>query len=324
MIKKTSPQCYRIGKRRVYFIFYSETGRLVRKKLDDANPGSFRCIEPKVDKLGGCYVSDVWGLDDNNVFYQNIKLESADPMSFEVLNNGFSKDNKSVFYKAKQIPEADTVTFRVRKSGFACDCNTAYRKYMPINGIEFPDTFMPVDEFFVKDSANIYRLHGLRAIKTDADIQTFQIIKLPPDFGYYSYRMYKDKSNAYFIETDKTYAEKKLTETKLSGYTIENIDSDSFEVLPTKYYTKDKNSVYFRNEKLHEVYVETFRVLKPFYSTDGINVYYKNILIKDAEPLSFKPIEISYQNVSWAAKDSKSFFHQDRQIQYIDSEMLKI
>lgn len=88
--------------------------------------------------------------DKNNVYYQDKKIEGADPATFVIDEEvPITKDRDDVFLYYKKIPAADPQTYEVifntgaggRGKVFGKDANNCYLEYEVINCEEMPSTF---------------------------------------------------------------------------------------------------------------------------------------------------------------------------------------
>lgn len=85
--------------------------------------------------------------DSTTVFVNGNPIEGADPATFSVVRDGFSRDATHIFYFASMIPEADVSTFEVLDSPFARDAAHAYWMQNVIPEAD-PDTFVVLNANF--------------------------------------------------------------------------------------------------------------------------------------------------------------------------------
>lgn len=87
---------------------------------------------------------------------------------------------------------------------------------------------------------------------------------------------------------------------------LKGIDFNSFEIINNKWkedFTKDKNAVFYKAERILNADPQTFEVLEFGFSKDKRHVYRIGELLKDADPKSFQIIDYIYQkdeNQVWA------------------------
>jgi hypothetical protein len=72
-------------------------------------------------------------------------LRGADPKTFEILSDDYGKDKKNVYYDDKKISGANPKTFKVLNSQYGKDLNNAYYLDKKIKGAD-PDTFTVTDD----------------------------------------------------------------------------------------------------------------------------------------------------------------------------------
>ena len=103
---------------------------------------------------------------------------------------------------------------------------------------------------------------------------------------------------------------------------IKEADAESFHFIENSrrgdcqggdIYAKDKYSVFYRTEKINLAKTETFEVLGLSYSKDDSNVFYKELVIENADPKSFYTVT-NDRDLSFGA-DKHSFFYQKRRIE---------
>ena len=137
-----------------------------------------------------------------------------------------------------------------------------------------------IHSHFIKDKNNVY-YQGYKI--EGADPNTFEILK-----GSY----FKDKNNVYKLICSQTINGRK---NKPGGnycysYSIKKMkeaDPNTFEALEHGHF-KDKNNVYFYEDKIKGADTKTFESLKYSYSKDKNNVYYQGKKMQGADPNTFK------------------------------------
>lgn len=58
-----------------------------------------------------CVGDHFWGKDSQYVYYDSLRVASADPQTFKVCSESIGKDNRRVYYKGKELKGADPATF---------------------------------------------------------------------------------------------------------------------------------------------------------------------------------------------------------------------
>ena len=99
---------YSRDKGRVYYSNAGQAEAFVLYLVPHANPSSFSVLTDDRGSYEGCY-----GRDDNGVYKGSSDVIGADPKSFSVLSDGFSKDMAYVYWAGAQIKGADPSSFSV-------------------------------------------------------------------------------------------------------------------------------------------------------------------------------------------------------------------
>ncbi|WP_435308138.1 DKNYY domain-containing protein [Sebaldella termitidis] len=197
--------------------------------------------------------------------WKNIPLKDADPKTFEYIGESYPfvyvRDKKRVYAVEKLgdpiyiIKNADPATFMVLKENYSKDKNHVYFQEKPAKGIDVK-TFEVLGYFHVKDKNNIYvREHYDYKPIRGADMKTFEILT-----SLYT----KDKNNVYYDskiingadsltfmmmkeikENEHEYARDKKR-VYYRGREIAGSDSATFEII-NRNFSKDRNNVYYKS-----------------------------------------------------------------------------
>lgn len=179
-------------------------------------------------RKGSIYVSFHDGSDGQDVYTK--KIDGADPVSFKVLNQEYSKDKNSVYFATvngvSRVEQADSESF-ILPEGFAedqiaRDANHAYYEGKIIEGVDL-GTFQSLSEGYSKDKNFVY-LNGKKI--EGADTTNFVVLSWP-----YS----KDKKNIYFF-----------------NQVLPNADSATFKVLCDRK-AQDKNNFYLGDKVVNNI-----------------------------------------------------------------------
>lgn len=112
--------------------------------------------------------------DSRTVFVYGNPIQGADPATFEIITDSFSRDATHIFYFDEIIPEADSATFVVIESPYARDSNAVFWMKNIITGAD-PATFQVLNANF-ECSADSEHAYYQNSIIQNADPSTF-----PPD-----------------------------------------------------------------------------------------------------------------------------------------------
>lgn len=233
-----------------------------------------------------------------------------------------------------KVENADINTFQTINDNWAKDKNRVYSGWETVEGAG-PANFHLLNNGFWTDNINVY-LYDKGYVVQGADPATFEVIKGDYDyFGSGNFYFAKDKNKILFIDS-KT----------VTNPEIQSIDRESFEIIDM-YYSKDKNSVYYKNtlvafadhrsfkiikgnvkdfgvdenyvycdgKKLENSDSKTFEVLDSYNAKDKNNVYESFVFgcsIVNNDASSFTILDRNYQ------KDSKGIYIFGRKIEHAD------
>ncbi len=188
-----------------------------------------------------------------SVFFDGIKINNADPATFEVLSKIYAKDKNYVYHQGNIIEKADPSTFGTLNESYSKDKNYVYFGRSIIEKADL-STFEALSEDYGKDQNNVYSWHN---VFKEADLSTFESLGK-------SYA--KDKNNVYCRSS-----------------AIEKADLSTFEAL-SETYTKDKNHVYRTGKIIEGTDPSTFEILDTNYTKDQNYVYYWGKRVEGANP----------------------------------------
>jgi len=198
--------------------------------------------------------------------------------------------------------DADPKTFKPIpkwESIYGKDENSVYRRYLKINKAE-PKTFTPLNENFSKDSKRVY--YGSKCEVKGADNKTFTPIN--------SY-MAKDKFRVY------KYISKYDNSCTTALNIIPSTDTASFQLL-NRFYSKDKNTVFYENTPIPKANPLNFKTSDEYYKKsfgrDDKHVYYEGKIVPLADTDSFLVM-----NSTFAKDKNHVYVHNFRVIKVFDN-----
>lgn len=266
------------------------------------------------DRKPGTVNDDIYFKDKNSVYFLESDLGSSiqyfknsDPTTFENLNKHYSKDKNKVFYinnYIREIPEADPDTFVILSNekyteNYSKDKNNIFFGDKKIENADIK-SFEIIKGNFSKDKNNVYYEHKkIENISPDG----FKIMLT------YPLNVFKNKDNVYIYRPYDYYLEKRML------ITIEDADSETFEVMKYPYF-KDKKHIYYKNIKLNEADVDTFTAINEFFGKDKNSVYYKD---KKLSQVSTTGFEVVY----WNKDDKIHFLKTKNDIFYIENNKIE-
>jgi len=258
-------------------------------------------IMKNVDRNTFKVVNGNYGVDSKNVYYLGEKLDFVGLDGLKIFNEDYLKDKKNVYeisvndndeVKVKPIKNLniDVATFEDIFGGLNYkDKNAVYYEdndgdisLKILKGAD-PATF----EFGIisKDKNSVFignqKLEGMSS-------KGFEVLNDSLDFV-------KDYKNVYYLdrESDGITYKVKVLDTK-------GVDIPSFEFLGDSYnkYYKDKNNIYFLNDKDDKMEFEklvganpkTFEIIDDYFARDDKNVYFFNKKVIGVDVKTFEEV----------------------------------
>ena len=268
--------------------------------VDNKN-GKVRIVK-NADKNTFQIVNGNYGVDGKNVYYNGEKLDSVGIEGLKIFDDNYLKDNKNVYeiyttddekikIRAIKNLNIDVASFEnIFKEAFYKDKNSVYYVDMTEDKQELKklegadaDTFEP--GIFSKDKNSVFignqKLEGVSS-------KGFEI--LDNEFNFV-----KDYKNVYYLdrESDGITYKVKVLDTK-------GVDIPSFEFLGDSYnkYYRDKNNIYFLNDKVDKMEFEklvganpkTFEIIDNYFARDDKNVYFFNKKVIGVDAKTFEEV----------------------------------
>lgn len=159
-----------------------------------------------------------------------------------------------------------------------------------------PKAFVVLDDEVAKDDQSVYlrdhRVYGIDPLN------------------------FKKVTNNIFIDNSYRYSINPLSK----ALNLSRVDTETFEVFPNTIYSKDKNSIYFKEIKINDVNFATFSPIDGTYAKDINNVYYLGRKIEYADPNGFTVINNQYS----FSKDKNNIYFQNQKIPNVDAESFQV
>ena len=260
--------------------------------------------------------------DGQSIFINgdSLNLKHIDVESFELLNNYYSKDKNAVYFalgeyiwSIQEVENANLETFEIidGKDFYAKDNNNCYYQG-EISSCGNNTVFVESDCFNLFKDNDSGLIYSNFVLLEEADGESFEEVE------YEGITMFKDNNNLYILN-DKPECERCGCELDLIIY--KNADYNSFEFMNR--YSKDKNNVYFFNGGTHAKLIEkadpqTFEFLGTDYSKDYNSVFFKDVMILNADVDSFEVLKDYY------AKDTKNIYYGENTLADADPATFKI
>ena len=227
-------------------------------------------------------------------------VKNVDFRTFKIFeeNDDFARDKNNIYYKNKKVENVDVNSFQVEGFYFAKDKNNTFYisndGLMKIKGFRPEGSYAIVQLFVPALLINKYGIYmakyetdGIvaKSIKPEEmDMDTLEVWASEESFAVF---YLKDKNNVYFI--NYTAGEQKSIDNNIENEDdVENdnddfviqieklagADRDTFEIVSV--YGKDKNNLYFYNQKIKGINTKTFKLVGSgeFVVKDDKGVYY--------------------------------------------------
>ena len=240
-----------------------------------------------------------FGRDKNNVYYLGDKLNKIDPKTFEVVEGYYItmfKDKNGIYTFGKNYDKLKIINFK--ENGIDIDFND-----FKVISSENPTIYRNKNDVYFQKGGKIYPIKNV-------DAKTFEKIN---GRSYLDNKYYRDKNDVYYFSSDKMLK-------------LENADRNSVNEL-SKNILKDKNNVYFENQQIKGLDVNSFKVIYENRISEPENlikdkngVYYidenKKTLIK------FKNNEIDIESFGIANKMLDDYFKDKNNVYYLENYKL--
>ena len=243
--------------------------------------------------------SKSFGRDKNNVYYLGDKLNKIDPKTFEVVEGYYItmfKDKNGIYTFGKNYDKLKIINFK--ENGIDIDFND-----FKVISSENPTIYRNKNDVYFQKGGKIYPIKNM-------DAKTFEKIN---GRSYLDNKYYRDKNDVYYFSSDKMLK-------------LENADRNSVNEL-SKNILRDKNNVYFENQQIKGLDVNSFKVIYENRISEPENlikdkngVYYidenKKTLIK------FKNNEIDIESFGIANKMLDDYFKDKNNVYYLEDYKL--
>ena len=227
-------------------------------------------------------------------------VKNVDFRTFKIFeeNDDFARDKNNIYYRNKKVENVDVNSFQVEGFYFAKDKNNTFYisndGLMKIKGFRPEGSYAIVQLFVPALLINKYGIYmakyetdGIvaKSIKPEEmDMDTLEVLASEESFAVF---YLKDKNNVYFI--NYTAGEQKSIDNNIENEDdVENdnddfviqieklagADRDTFDIVSV--YGKDKNNLYFYNQKIKGINTKTFKLVGSgeFVVKDDKGVYY--------------------------------------------------
>ena len=262
-------------------------------------------------------------------------VKNVDFRTFKIFeeNDDFARDKNNIYYRNKKVENVDVNSFQVEGFYFAKDKNNTFYisndGLMKIKGFRPEGSYAIVQLFVPALLINKYGIYmakyetdGIvaKSIKPEEmDMDTLEVLASEESFAVF---YLKDKNNVYFI--NYTAGEQKSIDNNIENEDdVENdnddfaiqieklagADRDTFETVSV--YGKDKNNLYFYNQKIKGINTKTFKLVGSgeFVVKDDKGVYYfVNREMKKLQNADFNTFEEVSKNEYYRDKNGVYYY----------------
>ena len=293
--------------------------------------------------LSGSIINAGYIKEKNTIYFTD---ETTEPEKKEIVKNvdfktfkifeeddDFARDKNNIYYKNKKVENVDVNSFQVEDFYFAKDKNNTFYisndGLMKIKGFRPEGSYAIVQLFVPALLINKYGIYMAKyendeivakSIKPkEMDMDTLEVVDLEESFAVF---YLKDKNNVYFI--NYTAGEQKSIDNNIENEDdVENdnddfviqieklagADRDTFEIVSV--YGKDKNNLYFYNQKIKGINTKTFKLVGSgeFVVKDDKGVYYfVNREMKKLQNADFNTFEEVSKNEYYRDKNGVYYY----------------
>ena len=227
-------------------------------------------------------------------------VKNVDFRTFKIFeeNDDFARDKNNIYYKNKKVENVDVNSFQVEGFYFVKDKNNTF--YISNDGLMKIKGFRPEGSYAIVQlfvPALLINKYGIYMAKYETDeivaksikpeemdMDTLEVLASEESFAVF---YLKDKNNVYFI--NYTASEQKSIDNNIENEDDAENDNDDFIIQIEKLagadrdtfeidsvYGKDKNNLYFYNQKIKGINTKTFKLVGSgeFVVKDDKGVYY--------------------------------------------------
>ena len=293
--------------------------------------------------LSGSIINAGYIKEKNTIYFTD---ETTEPEKKEIVKNvdfktfkifeeddDFARDKNNIYYKNKKVENVDVNSFQVEDFYFAKDKNNTFYisndGLMKIKGFRPEGSYAIVQLFVPALLINKYGIYMAeyendeivaKSIKPkEMDMDTLEVVATEESFAVF---YLKDKNNVYFI--NYTAGEQKSIDNNIENEDdVENdnddfaiqieklagADRDTFETVSV--YGKDKNNLYFYNQKIKGINTKTFKLVGSgeFVVKDEKGVYYfVNREMKKLQNADFNTFEEVSKNEYYRDKNGVYYY----------------
>ena len=293
--------------------------------------------------LSGSIINGGYIKEKNTIYFTDETTEperkeivkNVDFRTFKIFeeNDDFARDKNNIYYRNKKVENVDVNSFQVEGFYFAKDKNNTFYisndGLMKIKGFKPEGSYAIVQLFVPALLINKYGIYMAKyendeiiakSIKPkEMDMDTLEVVAAEESFAVF---YLKDKNNVYFI--NYTASEQKSIDNNIENEDDAENDNDDFIIQIEKLagadrdtfeidsvYGKDKNNLYFYNQKIKGINTKTFKLVGSgeFVVKDDKGVYYfVNREMKKLQNADFNTFEEISKNEYYRDKNGVYYY----------------
>ncbi len=244
----------------------------------------------------------VYSRKDNSIFCRDSVMNEVNIGSFVVFeNSNYAKDNENVYFPTdvicancpgcgcfceQYIIDANSETFEVLNNKYAKDNKRAYFNGLMLDHVD-------LDSFIVINTNSVYFFAAKD--KNNVFVGNYKINADPDTFEYLDER----DINVWMKDKNKVWSMLRSDPSTLQD--VDKADPNTFRLISTpigpkgnEHYALDKNYAYFRNEIIKGADPNTFEPLSTFISKDKNNAFAAENKITGVDIATFEVIDSHY------------------------------
>lgn len=254
-------------------------------------------------------VDQYYGKDSHTIFYRGKIIPNSDPTTFAIVVNQeptetplYIQDQSNVYRDGKLL-SSDTVHFRYLSDQFAIDQTQVYYQDQIISQAD-ATTFRHIVDSYYGDQTTVY--YGTATeLKTlaEADPATLRFVGA-------------GSSGVYYVDNERVYFDNNV---------VVGAEPGSFEQLKEDYFQDDQH-VFKNGELVEQADRVSFTLLEAPYARDRYRVYYNDHFISD-DPEHFEIIATPNALSTWSpqySKDSHRVYYLERVIELADPASFRL
>lgn len=286
-------RCYYIVELEVRVQYYSRPfeSAVRNREIHVVPEGDPRSFAPLPYAQEGCGEgAEFYALDHNHVYRRTEIIPQADPATFELLADGYTRDAAQVFHfhfdDGLLLTEANPATFELLGNGYARDERFAYYGGERILGADGA-TFELIERAYARDNERVYKAGvAIEGVANPASWKPYGWYSVDAEFVYHHELV--AHANPFRVAVDPFRDELTVVE-GAEPLTFMTVDQVEGIVRPNGGfpYGRDSQQVYYGETAVTAADPSGLKSYNFSYWTDGQHVYYQTQIVAGANPNTF-------------------------------------